>query len=149
MWVILEPGGMVTLALPHRDHTFDSKRKTTSFAELLDSYIAQLSRPSPRQIADHMFGVHCHFENDLFANSGSLLREVVSTVRQSVAESVYTDCHCSVFTPTSFATTWSMLDACGLTCFDIIGIEDGTEGAESEFYVYLCRRPIAGVALQP
>jgi SAM-dependent methyltransferase len=105
----LKPGGLINLAVPDRDQTFDHFRDLTSVAEIVDDYVRKIARPCPRHIFDHVcfaspLGMDRQYNPDL----------AIRTVLEAESRQAYVDVHCRVFTNASFLEVFRVLADAGL-----------------------------------
>lgn len=107
----LKAGGILFLAIPSKDYTFDLHRRLTTLGHAVDWHEAKLARPSFYQVFDffyfHAAGVT---PRDIWAGRAPPRPErnfpkALEAAR--IAQSQYYDVHCSVFTPESFETLMS------------------------------------------
>ncbi len=111
---VLEEGGRVSLALPHRDRTFDACRPLSTFEDLAAAHIMKLSRPDARQILGHMLGVSEFWKVDLRKSENLAELHNALNIANAATAGSYVDVHCSVFTPESFTECYSLIEQCGL-----------------------------------
>ena len=139
---ILRPGGSLRLAIPDRRYTFDYLRFESRIHDVLDAYIRRARAPLPRMILEY-FGLIREVDRGAAWN-GTLdaanLKPYNSTknglevARQALANRLYHDSHCWVFTPVSFAglcLEMADLDLMGFAC----AYHFETPRDEFEFYV--------------
>lgn len=129
---VLSPGGIIGLALPDKRFCFDYKRRLTSPADMIDAYLLNFARPTPRMVFDH-YSNAVHLEGviawgepqdpSLMKNVHSL-EEAYEKARQAAVEGNYLDIHCLVFTPTSFLNCIEVIGALGLLPFQIVEFYD-------------------------
>ncbi len=134
VWSVLDDGGVLALAVPHAERTFDAPRRLSSMAELADAYFARLVRPSPRQIIDAMIGTAVHHGLDV----GQETWRAFHLANHTRKTGLYADMHCNTFTPASFADLLASLDRCELLGFELLRI--GARGEDDEFTVHLRKR---------
>lgn len=109
---LLEPGGLVSLAIPDRRYTFDFFRSETTVAQLVAYDLEEISRPSLVQLADHFYNVRKIETAAAWKTPPSLLetpryhddRQVELILNQAL-EGGYRDCHCTVWTSEQFLET--------------------------------------------
>ena len=121
----LKPGKILGLAIPDRRYTFDVRRAVSTPGEMIEAWLGQYKRPSPRQVFDA-----CALSKNsdtvehwrMGEPSAGLPEEVMGRmapaldiVRSMVAGERYVDVHCWVFTPASFLDTAEALT--GIGCF--------------------------------
>jgi SAM-dependent methyltransferase len=145
---VLNPGGMLCLAIPDRRYTFDHLRQLTTLADLVDGHLQGYRRPTPRQVFDYCYntikvdaseawkpgfdpspGEHSHSAKSALAHA--LL---------SLKEERYIDVHCSVFTSDSFLDLMKRLFPLELIDFKIASFFPPDPGS-IEFFVILQKLP--------
>jgi predicted SAM-dependent methyltransferase len=143
---VLRVDGFLCLAIPDKRYTFDYFRNDTVLADLIDANLRRLQHPSSRQIFDHF--VNARQVSCTDAWSGPLQEqkaphahtmEAAWQAARNVADSErYLDCHCQVFTPTSFIGLLR-----GLFELDLVNLKVSqfwaTAPNEGEFFVILQR----------
>ena len=107
---ILKPGGMLSLALPHKERCFDYFRNKSSTGDVVDAYIRKARKPSPKAIFEATAQAVSY--DGRLAWGGevdqSMLKEVSSNkdaflkAKKAFDSDTYQDAHCWVFTPESF-----------------------------------------------
>lgn len=155
---ILEPGGVLALAIPDMRFTFDCCRELTTTANLVEAYLQGRRAPSFGQILDHVLETKwdlnqsdidaiwagtCDIKNLPIRNA-----ELVATLNESVLKAhydavtagTYHDVHCSVWTPESFLQMLSKLCRAGLLDLELVTFSDTTPKS-SEFYCSLKKLP--------
>jgi SAM-dependent methyltransferase len=133
IWSVLRDGGVLALAIPHAEHTFDARRRLSTLAELADAWFGRFTRPSPRQIIDARLGSVLYEGGDLLRGSF----EAFHLANHSRKTGLYVDLHCNTFTPDSFAQLLAGLDRCELLGFELLSI--GTRPG-NEFTAHLRKR---------
>ena len=109
---VLKPGGILSLVIPDKRYCFDYYRQLTTTAEVLDAFLRQSRKPSPKQVFDSLaLFASCNgkiawdcledTENAKFEFKHSEV-DVWEAVRSSFLNDSYIDSHCWVFTPKSF-----------------------------------------------
>lgn len=142
---ILKPGGMLSLVIPDKRYTFDITRRITTPSEIIGAHVDGLQKFSSAMVYD--FASHCVEAVD----SGEAWREPAAVMKQpkrwTLEESykmaiknrqpdAYVDCHCYVFTPTSFLEVIARLMEHGLLDYEVDHMIE-TQPGELEFYVGL------------
>lgn len=101
----LKPGGVLSLAAPNANYTFDIKRRRTEFSDLLAAYVEDRKKPTLAQVADHIGNV-CKVqpadvwngittpENATRLNTPDKVLRILRQVHRSDA---YKNCHCWIF----------------------------------------------------
>ncbi|PFG12750.1 glycosyltransferase [Bacillus sp. es.036] len=145
---ILNVGGHICLAIPDKRYTFDYQRQLTTVAELIDSYLNKLRRPSPRQIID--FYANAIKIDTYDAWNGNIVVEKcerfgseetgLKLAQTSMNEGIYVDVHCSVFTFNSFFKVLETLFLLDLLNFRV-AMAYGPEIYSNEFIVVLEKLP--------
>jgi SAM-dependent methyltransferase len=133
---VLENKGRASLALPHRDRTFDARRQLSTFEDLLAAHIMKLTRPSAHQILGHMFGVSDFWNIGLKKPENLAELHNAINVARSAESGAYVDIHCSVFTPDSFQECYTLMEACGLAKLRLSSV---TSTESDEFFVSLVK----------
>jgi hypothetical protein len=133
---VLADKGCVSLALPHRDRTFDACRPLSTFGDLAAAHIMRLTRPSVSQILGHMFGVSEFWNIDLKSPDNLADLHNAMNVARSAEAGAYVDIHCSVFTPDSFRDCYDLVERCGLAKLRLSSI---TSTERDEFFVTLVK----------
>ncbi|SFI82211.1 Methyltransferase domain-containing protein [Phyllobacterium sp. CL33Tsu] len=91
---VLRQGGVLSLIIPNKEKTFDSRRSVSEEKDFYGAFIQKQTRPSPTQVFDS-FRWH--------EREGKLVHTLdyaIDKAMQSVND--YVDCHCWVFTPQTF-----------------------------------------------
>lgn len=143
---ILRVDGFLCLAIPDKRYTFDYFRNDTVLADLIDAHLRSLRQPSSRQIFDHFANARDLSCTDAWRGvlvdqklpHTHTLEAAWQAARMAAESEQYLDCHCQVFTPTSF-----FLLLRGLFELDLIDLRVSqfwaTAPNESEFFVALRR----------
>ena len=144
---LLDPGGLVSLAIPDRRYTFDFFRSETTVAQLVAYDLEQLSRPSLVQLADHFYNVR---QVDTAAawekppSSAETARHHEDTqvewILNQAGEGAYQDCHCTVWTSDQFLDTLPMAMRLRRLPLELARIHP-PEQYSNEFIVQLRRIP--------
>lgn len=139
---ILKPGGILSLAVPDQRYCFDYYRCPTTAADVIDPYLRNDRKPSPRNIFDHFASV-VSYHNSLVWMTAPQTKELVpihseaqawEKARHSIEQNLYIDVHCWVFTPLSFFNLLRTLIHVNLFDFKVKQFFE-TEGCE--FFVSL------------
>jgi SAM-dependent methyltransferase len=141
---VLVAGGYLYLAVPDKRYTFDIARPLTTTGRILEDHRAGKRRPAFADVFDQ-FRYHRRVtpheiwqqgpddESDPAANPPT--HTIEEALRQaSRAEHEYVDCHCNVFTISSFAEIVGDLRRLGVCPFEIAD----TQPVEPEFNDFLC-----------
>jgi len=139
---VLKPGGVLALAIPDKRYTFDAMRRTSGLDAMIDAHLRRLRKPSPQQAFDHFaHAVHADAAR-LWEADGSgvdcprIHDDAHGLYAARQAQQTYLDCHCWVFTPTSFLASLSRLAELDLFHFEVINFEE-THFGEHEFFASL------------
>jgi SAM-dependent methyltransferase len=144
---ILRPNGSLRLAIPdkrYKRYTFDYLRSESRISDVLEAYLLKARAPLPRFILERQTfarKVDCGAAWD--GPVDSTLLEPMGTVRSglelahdAIANGVYHDTHCWMFTPLSFAELCrdvAELDLMNFSCQIVFE----TPCNKFEFYVHL------------
>ncbi|HYL75836.1 MAG TPA: hypothetical protein VEU96_16620, partial [Bryobacteraceae bacterium] len=143
---ILRVDGFLCLAIPDKRYTFDYFRNDTVLADLIDAHLRGLRHPSSRQVFDHLANARDVSCTDAWR--GALLDQRLrhthtleaawQAARTAAKSEHYLDCHCHLFTPTSFFILLR-----GLFELDLLDLRVSqfwaTAPNESEFFTTLRR----------
>lgn len=155
---ILEPGGVLSLAVPDKRYTFDCRRDVTPVAALLEAWLEGYKRPSIRQVIDH-FVEHAAVPAvvteaqlwsgevaaaDVPRSQGDALYAIgeagLRGYHAAIRAGEYIDAHCTVFTPQSFRAVLDALARLGLLDLELSYFASTPPGG-TEFFVSLQRPP--------
>lgn len=154
---VLQPGGVLSLAIPDKRFTFDCRRELTTFASVLEAYFDQRRLPSFSQVVD------CATEDIVpdqvpiaalwrgtvdpqflpYAKPTLLIDHGEAGLRQyydDIKNGRYIDVHCQVYTPASFLHILSRLAEADMCPFKITTFFD-TQHGDIEFFVTLEKLP--------
>jgi len=143
---ILKPGGVLSLVIPDKRFTFDFDRRLTDPSEVIGAYIDRLKKPTSAMMYD--FAIHCadgidtatawkdkdHYYKHQPKRRWSHDEAVAMCARNQ--KGIYVDCHCHVYTPTSFIEILKELTKNDLIDFEVCSFLP-TQEYEIEFYVAL------------
>lgn len=98
----LKLGGYIVSAVPEKSHTFDAKRRTTSFSESLGWFVANEDKPQPTQVVDFCLHQYSEINFSMLLDDDyfSAILHAYNVATQS--KSVYTDCHACVYSAETF-----------------------------------------------
>jgi SAM-dependent methyltransferase len=141
---VLKDNGSLRLAVPDRRYTFDYLRNVSRLSDVLEAYLLKARRPLPRLIIEHchmarVVDVAAAWRGKLDARELQPLSNLatgVKAAKNSIANGVYHDTHCWIFTPVSFANLFyqlAELDLVGFACERFFE----TPRDAFEFYVHL------------
>jgi SAM-dependent methyltransferase len=131
---ILTEGGVLSLAVPDRRHTFDYYRPASGLREMIDAHLEGRSLSSPGAAAEHFLYLWQAKEQE--PPSFLVPMETVRDRFERARSGAYVDVHAWVFTPHSFRL--AMED---LSLLELIRLREARFLArdEFEFYVQLTR----------
>jgi len=127
----LVPGGIVNLAVPDMERTFDRRRALTGLSALIGAHIERRTRPSAAQIFDHVaYAVLPGIDAPPNLPAAFGIAHHTETTRE------YLDVHCHVFTQQSFLEIMGQITRLGLLDFALRRY-DPTAPDDYEFIVSL------------
>jgi SAM-dependent methyltransferase len=153
---VLEPGGVLSMAVPDVRACFDIFRMPTRLVDWLAAYHEYRSQPSPETLFDALSNIAPHVRNGVVATGAALnlanpaefrletdLRDAYATFVQTLDQpGPYRDAHCTVMFPETLELMLRDLRYLGLIDLDIIEVSQ-TQGIE--FFIHL-RKPIGEVS---
>lgn len=142
---VLKPGGILSLAIPDKRFTFDINRRVSLPADIIGAYLDRLQRPTSATMYD--FAMECVMGVDSAATwdgtqDPALItrywtdEEAWQMCERNLKPGEYVDCHCFVFTPSSFVQVLKELIERGLFDYEVDYFLE-TQPGELEFYVSL------------
>jgi SAM-dependent methyltransferase len=145
---VLRSEGFLCLAIPDKRYTFDRPRGTTVLADVIEAHLLRLRRPSIRQVFDHFATVRPISPEQAWSGlvqdhelaRAHTMEDAWRLARLAVASERYVDCHCHVFTPTSFCDVLRGCFELDLLDFKVVQFWS-TAPNEVEFFVTLRRLP--------
>jgi len=124
---VMLPGGVLSLAIPNQQDTFDRNRPLTTTAEVVEAALQKSTTPSPKQ-------VYCHFRNNVDPKGSHTETPAFALhAAQQAAAGVYVDVHCWVFVQSNFETVVTELAEQKLIPFRLLE----SHGSQGEFFVKL------------
>lgn len=130
---VLKNNGMLSMAIPSKQKTFDFYRTQTNTSELLRLYFSDSKKPDPFQI----FDFRCRFSTDRPASERTFDFDICESYEKLLLSletpDDYTDTHVTVFSPENFFLIMLELQILGLIPFCIL--ESKASGIE--FIVHL------------
>jgi SAM-dependent methyltransferase len=138
----MEPGGILSLAIPDKRYCFNRLRGLTTVADWIGAWLQKATRPTPVQILDQLSN-EVRYHGDIAweenIDSHDLTRAVAQREALKIAidamySDEYRDIHCWVFTPRSFCNLLRRLSVFGLFNFCVANFHDTVGG---EFFVQL------------
>jgi predicted SAM-dependent methyltransferase len=143
---VLNEEGLVFLAVPHKEYTFDKIRCLTSLAQVIRNYHEDLNSPSVYQVFDHIYfrrpisvgsqvwndDFHHLLEKKEFNSAG----EALQVAQSLITKKGYVDAHCNVFSSESFIEICKELKLSGYIDLEIMGFED-VQKPYNEFLIIL------------
>lgn len=153
---VLEPGGVLSMAVPDVRACFDIFRMPTRLVDWLAAYHEDRSQPSPETIFDQAANFALHIKDGVVSTGAgqdtanpaefrlqSDLRTAYATYVQTLEHpGAYHDTHCTVMFPETLELMLRDLRYLGLIDLEIIEVSQ-TQGIE--FFIHL-RKPIAKVS---
>lgn len=143
---VIRPGGILSLVVPDRRFIFDRMRRNTSIDDVVGAALDQRKRPSPRQVFD-FYRSHVAVDPQA-AWSGALsgsspapthdLGIALQMAREATRPDRYVDCHCWVFTGSSFLDLIEEMNELDWLGFSVHHFFDTAPG-EIDFFVTLGR----------
>lgn len=142
---LLEPGGVLSLAIPDKRYCFDRLRSESVTAQWIDAYVRDDNAPPPGRIFDALHN-EVTFEGNITWNRdvdpGFLRhlthpREALRAAIETYRSGAYRDVHCSTFTPASFFRLARQLAVVGLFDFEV---KQFVDSIGHEFFVQLRRQ---------
>lgn len=139
---VLKTGGVLSLAVPDKQYTFDFYRAETEVSELIDIWIRDEKIPTPLQIYDMLSLSVLDYPRSKrgllpFSECGRPYtdQEALEFALHAFTTNTYLDIHCSVFTPESFVKVFEKLHELGILN---ISLSEPVIGA-SEFFVQITK----------
>lgn len=138
----MEPGGILSLAIPDKRYCFDRLRKVTTAIDWIGAWLQKATRPTPGQILDQLSN-EVRYKGDIGWGENIESHDLTHAVGQREALRIaieamnsqeYRDVHCWVFTPKSFCNLLRRLSVFGLLNFYVADFHD-TVG--NEFFIQL------------
>jgi SAM-dependent methyltransferase len=144
---VMKPGAIFNLAIPDRRFTFDVAAPESTVGEMVEAFLLNYTRPSPRQIFDFCYYGKAIDPGAIWARaidvastpaySGSIATQLAFDNAVRSMTGLYFDTHCWIVTPSSFL---SLLEGvCQLGLFDYL-LEDFHPTCAGEFEFFLCVR---------
>ncbi|HYC36865.1 MAG TPA: methyltransferase domain-containing protein [Usitatibacter sp.] len=144
MHALLNPGGILSLAIPDRRYTFDILRPQTSLGEVIEAYVTKRETPPFR----HVFDQHCYWRDvnafklwdgvedlsKIHAPSG--IPSALEIAKKSLEPGVYHDVHCNVLADVEFRFIFGALQVLGYVRLELAQFFD-TAHHTNEFVVQL------------
>jgi hypothetical protein len=144
---VLKDGGVAGFAVPDKRFTFDSPRRATGGAEVIDAYVRKLDRPDARQLFDNFnYFSHPQTGADRDGNIPSeevdtrRARELLALCQWRQTSTDYIDAHCWTFTPCSIVELLDLGNRLDLLPFEIAMLTPTPTG-DAEFLLALRRLP--------
>lgn len=150
-----EPFGRLVLAIPDKRHCFDYLRPSSTAGQVLEAYYEHRTRPFFASIYDGFrlaidFDLDRSWREDPYRGSldPSFNKAMgLDLARQAFENGTYRDCHCWVFTYTSFLGFIAEINLQEIASIEVISHSAPVHGA-NEFHVILRRgspfKPDAG-----
>ncbi len=141
---VLKSGAIACFAVPDRHYTFDYLRPETTIADLVESHLRKLRKPSTKHIFDHfanfaevdvMDAWSKDFQADKLQRKNTKER-IYGVCKDAIENDKYIDSHCSVFSFDSFFKLLSGMSELGLLDFKVKKVFPTKRGM-FEFFVQL------------
>lgn len=142
IYELMEPGGILSLAIPDKHYCFDRLRRLTTATDWIGAWLQKTTRPTPAQILDALSNAVSH--NGNIAWQGNIdpddlthwhqPREALRIAVEALNSDEYRDVNCWVFTPRSFCNLLRRLSVFGLLNFYVANFHDSVG---HEFFVQL------------
>jgi SAM-dependent methyltransferase len=141
---LLQPGGVLSLALPDQRRCFDRLRQPTPVSQWIDAHLSGQRRPSPGNVFDALFNAVNHrgegsWGDEVAASAVSRIThplEALRLAREAAVSTAYHDVHCSVQTLDSFLLNLRQLVLLDLFPFVFVSSH---ETVHEEFFIALRR----------
>jgi SAM-dependent methyltransferase len=142
----LKPGGVLSLAIPNANYTFDIRRRRTEFSDLLAAHVEQRKKPTLTQVADHFANSCKVFAKDVWSGVTTpenvrpiyTLETTLAILRKVNRSGAYKNCHCWVFDEARFEACIEEAIRLGLLQTEIVEIVK-TMPRSPEFFASLRR----------
>jgi ubiquinone/menaquinone biosynthesis C-methylase UbiE len=141
---VLNPGGVLTLAIPDKRCCFDFHRPLTQATSAIEAYLERRRKPSSAQIFEFLSSVASWnnqfvWDRSAVGHESEVIRahsvaEAWQMTNQIAAAQEYYDIHCWVFTPASFFALLKVLIQASLFDFQVVQFYETTG---CEFFVSL------------
>ncbi len=140
---VLQPFGTLRLAVPDKRYTFDFLRRETTIVETLAAWVDRRRAPGARELLDFWANYRAvdaaaAWRGDYPADTSLHMAELPAALRRAGDAGAYHDCHCSVFTPVSFARLMRALAELEMLPFACTELHD-TAHEDMEFFVHMMR----------
>jgi SAM-dependent methyltransferase len=142
---VLKPNGVLALAIPDKRYTFDIERQPSTPGDIVGAYLEQYTRPPSSAVYDfavegRVIKAEAVWEEPLRDWSKRpriySLDGAYAMCMKNMSPGEYVDCHCHVFTPSSFIKILRELIKLNLFDFAVESFHD-TNDQNIEFYVSL------------
>ena len=114
-------GGIISLAIPDKRYTFDFFRRLSESSDWLTTYIDSNERPTTTQLLDHYLNVRVVDTSTAWNEVPTLsncprhhLDDRLAIHQARLGLTSYVDCHCFVYTDTSFLEIFNAMQNVGL-----------------------------------
>jgi hypothetical protein len=147
MATLLNPGGLLCLAIPDRRFTFDLIRPPTSIGEMMEAFLTRRTRPAFKNVFDQNYYWRNIGPGEAWAGTVNPWamqppgdkQVALSYARLAIDTDKYLDVHCNLMTSTEFAFFFEALRAYDLTTLQVVNLHH-CERDDLEFIVQL-RKP--------
>ena len=139
---VLVVGGLLNLAIPDKERSFDHRRRVTSTSTFIANHINEATVPTAEQVIDHIAYV-CEVGTSPPPHLANAM--AVATAVKSSGE--YVDVHCQVFTQDSWLHVMEDLAELDLIPFELVAFFPTRWGA-NEFIVSMRKSPGVSAAVR-
>jgi SAM-dependent methyltransferase len=144
MATLLNPGGLLCLAIPDRRFTFDLIRPATSIGEMLEAYFTRRTRPTFKNVFDQNYYWRKVRARAAWAGTAQPWKMeppldkavTMSYARRAIDTDEYLDVHCNIITGDEFLFFFDALRTYQLTVLELVKYHP-CEPKEHEFFVQL------------
>jgi hypothetical protein len=138
----MEPGGILSLAIPDKRYCLDRLRGLTTATDWIGAWLEKTTRPTPVQILDALSNEVKHDGNIFWQENidphdlayARHPRDALRIAVEALNSNEYRDVHCWVFTPRSFCNLLRRLSVFGLFNFKVANFHDSVG---HEFFIQL------------
>jgi SAM-dependent methyltransferase len=143
----LKPGGVLSLAIPNANYSFDIARRRTEFSDILAASVESRRKPTLTQIADHIGNVRKVKPRDVWAGVTTpenaprihTMEHVLRVLQHVKQTDVYRNCHCWIFDEARFEAL--IRQAVELKLLDVEIVEIVKTAANRQEFFCALRRP--------
>lgn len=143
---LLNIGGQIFLSIPDKRYTFDIKRNTTTFVDVLKAYNNNLTKPDYYHILEHFYYFKEVSTVDIYdkktlskLNKNRFEPKEALKVAEKFSKMDYADVHCNVYTSSSFKEMIDVLIEIDLIEFELVEVTNPIKYS-NEFYAILSKK---------